>query len=149
VPAWLLILIVMAAVILGMNPTARDFAWFQQLRRPVWFSSPGWIPLIWLTINISLYASALLAWQARRDWMLIVAYLLLLVLVQGYTWLMCRTRQLATGAVIGLIGWGYALLFSVHLHSVSPNSVLLLLPYLIWSPIQAFATWQMRSLSRR
>jgi hypothetical protein len=32
-------------------------------------------------------------------------YLGLLVLVQSYTWLICRTRRLANGTTVGLAGW--------------------------------------------
>lgn len=142
-------LLVMEAVILGINPTRKDFAWFQQLRRPSWLSFHSWIPLIWLSIYLCLYLSALLTWHARRDWSLIAAFLVLLLLVEGYTWLMCRSRQLATGTLLCLVGWGFALIFSLSLLSVSRMSVLFLLPYLVWAPIEAVATWQMHSLNGR
>ncbi len=148
-PPWLLMLIVMVAVILGINPTRKDFAWFQQLRRPPWLPFPSWIPLIRLSIYLCLYISALLTWHARRDGSLIGAYLGLLVLVEGYTWLMCRSRQLATGTLLCLVGWGFALLLAFHLFSVSELAVVFLLPYLVSAPIEALVTWQMRGLNGR
>ncbi len=148
-PPWLLILIVMEAVILGINPTRKDFAWFQQLRRPPWLPFPSWIPLIWLSIYLCLYISSLLTWQARRDWSLVVAYLVLLVLIEGCTWLICRSRQLVAGTLLCLLGWGFALLLVLHLSSDSGLAVLFLLPYLVWAPIEGLATWQMRGLNCR
>ena len=138
----------MEVVILVINPTRKDFAWFQRLRRPSWLRFHVWIPLIWLAIYATLYLSALVTWEARRDWWLIGGYLVLLMLVEGYTWMMCRTRRLSTGTLLCLVGWLYGLLLSVALLSVSPLGSALLLPYLLWAPIEALITWDMRRINR-
>jgi translocator protein len=146
--AALLILLVMVAVGALLNPSREQFDWFIRLRRPAWLTFEGLIPLIWIAIYACFYASALLAWNASWSWGLMAGYLGLLVLVQSYTWLICRTRRLANGTAVGLAGWvwGVALALVVLNHSLP--TVLLLIPYLLWSPIGTLVTWQMQRLNR-
>jgi tryptophan-rich sensory protein len=146
--AALLILLVMVAVGGALNPSREQFAWFLSLRRPAWLTFEGLIPLIWISIYACFYASALLAWNASRSWGLMGGYLGLLLLVQSYTWLICRTRRLANGTAIGLAGWvwGVALAVVVAPHSLPAAG--LLIPYLLWSPVGTLVTWQMQRLNR-
>ena len=146
--AALLILVVMVAVGAGLNPTREQFAWFLRLRRPAWLGFEGLIPLIWLAIYICFYASAVLAWMASWSWALMAGYLCLLLLVQGYTWLICRTRSLAKGTAIGLAGWLWGGALTVLVLGPSPVAALLLVPYLLWSPVGTLVTWQMQRLNR-
>jgi tryptophan-rich sensory protein len=106
------------------------------------------IPVIWLVIYACFYGSALLSWNAAAQWTLLIGYLGLLVLVQSYTLVICRSRSLARGTWIGFAGWvwGIALTLVVAQHSL--GAWLLLLPYLIWSPVGTFVTWQMQKLNR-
>ena len=147
-PAWLSILLVMVIVGIALNPSATEFSWFLRLRRPAWLTFERWIPLIWLAIYTCFYGSALLAWQGGGSSSLMAGYLLLLVLVQSYTLVICRSRSLASGTWIGFAGWvwGIALTLVVAQHSF--GAWLLLLPYLIWSPVGTFVTWQMQKLNR-
>jgi len=146
--AALLILVVMVAVGAGLNPSREQFAWFLRLRRPAWLGFEGLIPLIWLAIYICFYASAVLAWMASSSWALMGGYLGLLLLVQSYTWLICRTRSLAKGTAIGLAGWLWGGTLTVLVLGPSPVAALLLVPYLLWSPVGTFVTWQMQRLNR-
>jgi tryptophan-rich sensory protein len=146
--AALLILVVMVAVGAGLNPSREQFAWFLRLRRPAWLGFEGLIPLIWLAIYICFYASAVLAWLASSNWALMGGYLGLLLLVQSYTWLICRTRSLAKGTAIGLAGWLWGGTLTVLVLGPSPVAALLLVPYLLWSPVGTFVTWQMQRLNR-
>jgi translocator protein len=101
----LLLLLVLVAVAAALNPSREDFAWFLRLRRPEWLTFEGLIPVIWISIYACFYFSALLSWSASPSWGLMGGYLGLLVLVQSYTWLICRTRCLGNGTVIGFAGW--------------------------------------------
>ena len=76
-------------------------------------------------------------------------YLGLLILVQSYTWLICRTRSLANGTAIGLAGWLWGGALTVLVLGHSRVSALLLLPFLLWSPVGTLVTWQMQRLNRR
>ena len=146
--AALVILLVMALVVGGLNPGRDDLAWFMRLRRPRWLVFEGWIPAIWLVIYGCFFVSAWLAWQSSSSGLLMVGYLVQLMLVQSYTLVICRSRSLARGTWIGFAGWvwGIALTLVVAQHSL--GAWLLLLPYLIWSPVGTFVTWQMQKLNR-
>ena len=138
----------MLVVAVGLNPSKAEFSWFLRLRRPRWLVFEGWIPVIWLAIYACFDASALLSWSAAAGWNVVMGYLALLVLEQSYTLVICRSRSLDRGTLIGFAGWvwGIALTLVVAQHSV--GAWLLLLPYLIWSPVGTFVTWLMQKLNR-
>jgi translocator protein len=146
--AALLILLVMLAVAFGLNPAREDFAWFLRLRRPAWLVFEAAIPLIWIAIYACFYASALLCWQASGSWPLMAAYLVLLVLVQCYTLVICRRRSLRPGTVIGFVGFVWGLALTVAVAPLGLAIWLLLVPYLLWSPVGTLVTWQMQRLNR-
>jgi benzodiazapine receptor len=145
--AALLILVVMVAVAALLNPSREQFAWFIRLRRPAWLTFEGLIPLIWLTIYACFYASALLSWNASWSGALMAGYLVLLLLVQSYTLVICRTRRLASGTVIGFAGWVWGVALTIAVAAGSAAAVWLLVPYLLWSPVGTLVTWQMQRLN--
>ena len=147
-PAWLTILLVMAAVVALLTPSRDDWRWFLQLRRPGWLTFERWIPLIWSAIYACFYASALLAWNAGAGRGRRVGDTLLLVLVQSYTWLIGRTRRLASGTAAGFAGWLVGVALAVATAPVSALAALLLVPFLLWSPVGTFVTWRMQRLNR-
>ena len=147
-PAWLSILLVMVIVGIALNPSSTEFSWFLRLRRPAWLTFERWIPLIWLAIYACFYGSALLAWRAGGGGGLMVGYLLLLVLVQSYTLLICRSRSLGNGTLIGFVGWMWGVALTMAVVVQNPAAAALLAPYLIWSPVGTWVTWQMRQLNR-
>ena len=146
--AAIVILLVIGTLVVVIMPSQDDFAWFLRLRRPGWLTFEAFIPLIWLTIYACFYASALLVWYRTSSWWLMSGYLLLLLLVQSYTWLICRTRRLANGTGVGLAGWLWGVALSVLVVRVSQPAVFLLIPYLLWSPVGTLVTWQMQRLNR-
>lgn len=148
VRAALVILLVMVLVAGTLNPSRQDFIWFMRLRRPRWLVFEGWIPAIWLLIYGCFYGSAWFSWQASWSGGLMGAYLLLLVLVQSYTLLICRSRSLGKGTAIAFAGWGWGLALMVVVLGVSPWAAALLVPFLLWSPVGTFVTWRMRQLNR-
>ena len=142
------ILIAMVAVAFGLNPTKGEFSWFLRLRRPRWLVFEGWIPVIWLVIYACFYGSALLSWNAAAQWTLLMGYLALLVLVQSYTLVICKTRKLSSGTAIGLLGWLWGLVLAGAVQGVNHQAAQLLIPYLLWSPIGTLVTWQMQRINR-
>jgi len=146
--AALLILLVMVAAGVLLNPCREQFGWFIGLRRPAWLSFEGLIPLIWISIYACFYASALLSWNASWSWGLMAGYLGLLLLVQSYTWLICTTRKLANGTTIGFAGWVWGVALALVVLPHSTPAALLLIPYLLWSPVGTLVTWQMQRLNR-
>lgn len=144
----LTILLVMVVVVILLNPRPEEFAWFIRLRRPAWLVFEAWIPLIWLVIYACFHASALLAWQARGSWGLMAGYLGLLLLVQSYTLVICRTRRLGNGTALGLAGWVWGAALAVMVASIARPAAVLLLPYLVWSPVGSWVTWRMQRLNR-
>ncbi|MFN9622304.1 MAG: TspO/MBR family protein [Cyanobacteriota bacterium] len=151
-PAWLpiaaLLAAAMAVVVVALTPSRDDFAWFLKLRRPRWLTFEPLIPLIWLLIYACFYASALLLWLTSREGWLVAAYLPLLVLVQSYTWVICRTRNLRNGTAVGFAGWVWGVALAVLVLTRSLPAALLLGPYLLWSPVGTFVTWRMERLNR-
>lgn len=146
--AAIVILLVIGTLVVVIMPSQEEFAWFLRLRRPSWLSFEGLIPVIWVLIYGCFYASALLAWNRTASWGLMGGYLLLLVLVQSYTWLICRTRRLANGTAVGLAGWLWGVALTVVVAAPSQLAALLLIPYLLWSPVGTLVTWQMQRLNR-
>jgi tryptophan-rich sensory protein len=146
-PAWLVIAAWMVLVILVLTPSRREFRWFLQLRRPRWLTFERWIPAIWLVIYLCFFASALQAWAASGSGRLLAAYLGLLVLVQSYTWVICRTRRLRYGTLVGLAGWLWGMVLAAALLPISRPAALLLVPYLLWSPVGTFVTYRMERLN--
>ena len=146
--AAVVILLVMTAVGVLLNPSREQFAWFLRLRRPAWLTFEGLIPLIWIGIYACFYSSALLAWNACWSWWLMAGYLVLLVLVQSYTWLICRSRRLSRGTAIGLAGWLWGVALAAVLLPRCRPAAVLLIPYLLWSPVGTLVTWQMQRLNR-
>ena len=146
--AAIVILLVIGTLVVVIMPSQEEFAWFLRLRRPGWLTFEGLIPVIWLLIYACFYASALLVWNRTGSWWLMGGYLVLLLLVQSYTWLICRTRRLANGTGVGLAGWLWGVALSVLVARTSQPSALLLIPYLLWSPVGTLVTWQMQRLNR-
>jgi translocator protein len=146
--AALLILLVMVAVVALLSPNRQDFAWFLGLRRPAWLTFEALIPLIWISIYACFWAAALLSWRASGSWILMLGYLGLLLLVQSYTLVICRTRRLANGTLVGFGGWLWGVALAVVVAPQVPVAALLLLPYLLWSPLGTLLTWQMQRLNR-
>ncbi|MEB3276046.1 MAG: tryptophan-rich sensory protein [Cyanobacteriota bacterium] len=145
--AALIILLAIVCVGAALNPGRADFGWFLQLRRPRWLTFERRIPLIWIAIYGCFYISALLCWNAVWSLALMAGYLGLLVLVQSYTWLICKTRRLASGTAVGFAGWLWGVALAVLVAATSKPAVLLLIPYLLWSPVGTLVTWQMQRLN--
>ena len=69
------------------------------------------------------------------------------MLILAYTPVMCKFRSLTVGTIIGAIGFLFGLWLAVIVFSLSGWAVVMLLPYLLWSPIGTYVTWLMIRLN--
>lgn len=70
-------------------------------------------------------------------------YGLLELVILAYTPVMCKTRSLTVGTIIGAAGFVVGLLLAIAVFPVSKTSFWLLLPFLLWSPVGTYITWEM------
>ncbi|TBR60822.1 TspO protein [Westiellopsis prolifica IICB1] len=131
--------------------TPRDVKWFAQLSRPRWLVFEPFIPVIWTTIFISGAASATIVWQKNPGslitWLLMGCYLLLEIITVTYIPLMLRFRSLRTGEIIGSVGLVLGIVLALFVLPISRLASLLLVPYLVWSPIGTYTTEELIQLN--
>jgi translocator protein len=149
VPPWLLILITVLVITLVVNPTERDFVWYRSLRRPEWISRAPWVALAWPLISACFYGSALAFWQTASSWGWMAAYAVLLVLLRSPHWLICRLHNLSAGLPLWLLGWTLTLVLALIVRPASPLASGLLLPVLLWTPVEAAIALRMVGLNRK
>jgi tryptophan-rich sensory protein len=122
-----------------------DLGWAKRLDRPHWLATvePA-IPFIWTAIFSCGAISAVLIWQqapgSSKTWFLMGLYLLLEVITVAYIPVTLRTRSLAIGTGIGALGFVLGLVLAGVVLPISSLAALLLVPYLVWSPIGTYAT---------
>jgi tryptophan-rich sensory protein len=135
----------------GVLVPPRGNKWFRRLRRPRWLTFEKAIPIIWTTIFICGAWSATIVWEqdpgSSKTWFLMGFYLLLELITLSYTSVMCTVRRLNVGTIIGGTGLILAILLAIMVWQVSGWAALLLLPYLLWSPIGTYTTWEMSRLN--
>jgi translocator protein len=153
IPSWLGIGLVTLAIPITCNrfTSSRDFRWFKHLRRPDWLTFEWAIPVIWTVIFICGAWSAYNVWQANpgsiSTWLMMGFYVVVETAISLYTVVMCRTRSLKIGTIIGGTGFFLGAILAVIVQPISSNAFWLLVPYLLWSPIGTFVTWQMMQLN--
>ncbi|MDJ0691112.1 MAG: TspO/MBR family protein [Xenococcaceae cyanobacterium MO_188.B32] len=153
IPSWLVIGIITFAVPLTLNRfiASRDFRWFKRLRRPDWLTIEWAIPIIWTAIFICGAWSAYNVWEANpgtlSTWLLMGFYLLVETAISLYTLVMCKIRSLKVGTIIGGTGFFLGAILAVIVLPISTTAFWLLVPYLLWSPVGTFVTWQMMELN--
>jgi tryptophan-rich sensory protein len=145
---WLIIFVAMAFPVLAINPSSGDFRWFRSLRRPPWLAAFVWLPVLWLLIELCIYLSALIVWQRLHSLPLLIVAALVILLQESRTWLMCRFRSLAFGSVVQLAAWICALVLVQRTAPIDSTAALLLLPMLLWSPLELIALHQMKQLNQ-
>jgi tryptophan-rich sensory protein len=150
IPAWLAIGGVTVLVALGgglLNP--RDIRWFARLRRPSWLTFEFLIPVIWTVIYTCGAISAYLVWKEQpkfAGWLMFF-YLVVEIAITSYTVVTCKLRSLKAGTIVGGTGFFLGLLLAVLVFPISITAGLLLVPYLLWSPIGTYVTWEMMKLN--
>jgi translocator protein len=150
IPSWLAIAVVALLVALGGGwLTPRDIRWFARLRRPSWLTFEPLIPVIWTVIYICGTISAYLVWEAQPSnagWLMLF-YLVVEIAISSYTVITCKLRSLKAGTIVGGTGFFLGLLLARFVFPLSTPAGLLLVPYLLWSPIGTYVTWQMMELN--
>lgn len=153
IPSWLVIGIITMAVPFSFNRliSSRDFRWFKRLRRPDWLTFEWAIPIIWITVFICGAWSAYNVWSANPGttltWLIMGCYLMVEIAISLYTLVMCKTRSLKIGTVIGGTGFFLGAILAVVIMPISNTAFWLLMPYLLWSPVGTFVTWRMMQLN--
>lgn len=152
-PSWLVIGAVTFVVALiggSLNPP-EGVRWFKRLRRPSWLTFEKLIPLIWITVFICGAWSAFIVWEqapgSPKTWLLMAGYLLLELLTLAYNPVMEFLQSLKAGTIVGAIGGIWSVLLTLLVLPVSGWAALLLVPYLLWSPIGTYTTWSMAQLN--
>ncbi|BAY09753.1 TspO/MBR family protein [Calothrix sp. NIES-2098] len=150
--SWMVIGGVAFVVALAANfITPSDRKWFERLQRPRWLTFEAAIPIIWTVIFICGAWSAYIVWErnpgTNATWLLMGLYLLLEIVTIAYTPVMFRLRSLKVGTILGGTGFIIGLLLALAVLTTSVWAALLLVPYLLWSPIGTYTTWQMLHLN--
>ncbi|MGF2039558.1 MAG: TspO/MBR family protein [Nostoc sp. CmiVER01] len=152
IPSWIIIGAVTFFVALGsFFITPRDVKWFANLSRPRWLVFEPLIPIIWTVIFICGAASAYVVWEKNPGspitWLLMALYLLVEIITVAYIPTMLRFRSLKIGEVLGLIGLISGVVLAICVLPISLTAALLLLPYLIWTPIGTYTTDELKELN--
>lgn len=152
IKSWMVIGGVAFVVALGANIiTPGDRKWFKRLQRPRWLTFEAAIPVIWTIIFICGAWSAYIIWEQNPGttptWVRMGLYLLLEILTIAYTPVMFRLRSLKIGTILGGAGFIVGIILTLAVLPVSPWAALLLVPYLLWSPIGTYTTWAMVRLN--
>lgn len=135
----------------GVLIRPRDTQWFKDLSRPNWLVFEPAIPFIWTVIFVCGTVSAVIIWEkdpgSLRTWLLMGLYLLLEIVTVAYIPMTLRLRSLKVGTILGGTGVILGVLLTLAVWPISGLAALLLLPYVIWSPIGAYTTWEMIHLN--
>jgi tryptophan-rich sensory protein len=151
IKSWMVIGAVALLVVLGGGLLTPDSRWFNRLQRPRWLTFEPAIPFIWTVIYICGAWSAYVVWErepgSTRTWWLMGLYLLLELVTTAYTVVMFRVRSLKVGTIIGGTGAVLSIILALLVFPISTSASLLLLPYVLWSPIGTYTTWEMIRLN--
>ena len=125
--------------------------WFARLQRPRWLTFEALIPIIWTIILICGAWSAYIVWErdpgTSKTWFFMGAYALLEVTIVLYSPVTLWLRSLKAGTIVGGIGVVIGLVLTLAVWQISGWAALLLVPYLLWSPIGTYTTWEMGKLN--
>lgn len=152
IKSWMVIGAVALVVVLGGGLIKPGGArWFNRLQRPRWLTFERAIPFIWTVIFICGAWSAYIVWErepgSTKTWLLMGLYLLLELVTIAYNPVMFTFRSLKVGTIIGGIGAVLGFILALLVLPISIGAFMLLVPYVIWSPIGTYTTWEMMQLN--
>jgi tryptophan-rich sensory protein len=152
IKSWMVIGAVALVVVLGGGLIKPGSArWFNRLQRPRWLTFERAIPFIWTVIFICGAWSAYIVWESEpgstKTWLLMGLYLLLELVTIAYNPVMFAFRSLKVGTIIGGTGAVLGFILALLVLPISIGAFMLLVPYVIWSPIGTYTTWEMMQLN--
>jgi tryptophan-rich sensory protein len=152
IKSWMVIGAITFVIALGGGLIAPDDRkWFNRLERPRWLTFEAAIPFIWTVSYICAAWSAYIVWESdpgsQRTWLLMGLYLLLELITTAYTPVTFKLRSLKVGTYIGGTGAVLGIILALLVFPISVWASVLLLPYVIWSPIGTYTTWEMMKLN--
>ncbi|MEB3181554.1 MAG: tryptophan-rich sensory protein [Nostocaceae cyanobacterium] len=152
IKSWMVVAAITFIVALGANILRpKDVKWFQRLRRPRWLTFERLIPLIWTVVFICGAWSAYIIWESApgssKTWWLMAFYLLVEVAIVLYSPITLWSHNLTAGTFVGGVGFVLGLILTLVVWQISGWAALLLLPYLLWSPIGTYTTWVLGRLN--
>lgn len=124
-----------------------DVKWFRRLQRPQWLTFEKLIPVIWTVVFVCGGWSAYITWEATQSWPWMAPYILLELVTIAFTPVLFWSHSLKVASVVGGTGFVIALLLALSVLKISVWAAVLLIPYLLWSPIGTFTTWEMDKLN--
>ncbi|MEL7353155.1 MAG: tryptophan-rich sensory protein [Cyanobacteria bacterium P01_A01_bin.116] len=146
--SWLLIGIVTLGIAFLSNIIRpSDVKWFRRLERPDWLTFEKLIPVIWTTVFVCGGWSAYIVWENTQSWLWMVAYIVLEVITIAFTPVLFWSHSLKAASFIGGSGFVVCVLLALGVVTISVWAAVLLIPYLLWSPIGTFTTWEMDKLN--
>ncbi|XHX80731.1 MAG: TspO/MBR family protein [Stenomitos frigidus ULC029] len=129
----------------------KDVKWFARLQRPRWLTFEALIPVIWTVVLVCGAWSAYIIWEREpgntKTWMLMSAYALLEIAIVLYSPVLLWLRSLKAGTIVGGIGVFIGVILTLIVWQISGWAALLLVPFLLWSPIGTYTTWEMGKLN--
>lgn len=129
----------------------RDIPWAKHLDRPNWLFFEPAIPVIWTVIFACGAWSAVRVWQEApgtpKTWLLMGLYLLVEIITVAYIPATLRLRSLEVGTILGGLGLALGVVLMLLVWPISSLAALLLLPYVLWSPIGTYTTRRMIDLN--
>ncbi len=135
----------------GLLIKPRDIKWVSQLERPNWLTFEPFIPVIWTVVFTCGAVSAYMVWEkasgSLNAWLLMGLYLALEVITVSYGPLTLRSRSLTIGTIVGVTGVILSVLLTLFVLPISGWAAVLLLPYVLWSPVGSYTTWEMIRLN--
>ncbi|MEO1394577.1 MAG: tryptophan-rich sensory protein [Cyanobacteria bacterium J06634_5] len=146
--SWLLIGIVTLGIAFLSNIIRpSDVKWFRRLQRPDWLTFEKLIPVIWTMVFVCGGWSAYIVWENTQSWLWMVAYIVLEVITIAFTPVLFWSHSLKAASFIGGSGFVVCVLLALGVVTISVWAAVLLIPYLLWSPIGTFTTWEMDKLN--
>lgn len=146
--SWMVIAGVGLAIALLSNIIRpKDVKWFRRLERPQWLTFEKLIPVIWTTVFVCGGWSAYIIWQQTQSWGWMIAYIVLEVVTVAFTPVLLWSHSLLAASFIGGTGFVIGLLLAIAVFAFSIWATILLIPYLLWSPIGTYTTWEMKKLN--